>query len=452
MAAVSGERDLLFGLLALQNGVVSRDALLDGLAEWLLESKRSLGTILLDRKSLTAADLQFLNQLVDGCSVSEAVGPRPAAAEPEASAAMAALTATGQGDAPAAAPAATNYTASNGVHQPQAERYAVLRPHARGDLGQVSVAMDLELKREVAVRELLDHAAANSEARARFLREAEVTSQLEHPGVVPVYGLGVGAKGRPYYAMRFIKGTTLQQAIDQLHAKSAAGNEAERRCQFRELLRRFMAVCETMAFAHARGVIHRDLKPSNIMLGDYGETLIVNWGLAKTVGSGQWVVGREEKKTTEAGPQADVRRTAGGTSSNAQSTQAGQLLGTPAYMSPEQAAGQWDQLGPPSDIFALGSILYAILTGRPPFVGNDRQVREQSQTGSWIPARQVNACAPLALDAVCRKAMAFDPAMRYSSAKELAAEIDRWLGDEPVTVWREPMLVRLGRWARRRRD
>lgn len=447
MVAASGQRDLLFALLALQNGIVSRDALLDALAEWLLESKRPLGQILIDRKSLSAANFQFLNQLVDGCAVSEVNVPAPGGAEPEASAVMAALLPTGQGDVPLAA---AKDAASNGVHQLSGDRYEVRRPYARGGLGQVSVAMDLELNREVAVKELLDHAAGSSEARARFLREAEVTSQLEHPGVVPVYGLGIGAKGRPYYAMRLIKGTTLQQAIDLLNSKDNREN-AERRRQYRELLRRFIAVCETMAFAHSRGVIHRDLKPLNIMLGDYGETLIVDWGLAKTVGSGQWAVSSEEKKSNEMDTPSEPRRAADGTLSNAQLTQAGQILGTPSYMSPEQAAGQWEQLGPASDIFSLGAILYAILTGRPPFVGDRAAMMEQSRAGTWIPARQINANAPLALDAVCRKAMAFDPARRYSSAKDLAAELDRWLGDEPVTAWREPILVRLGRWARRRR-
>lgn len=357
---------------------------------------------------------------------------------------LAAWMATNQNGAGAPAHSSQTFAASNDAPHIGGDRYTVLRPHARGGLRQVSVAMDRELKREVAIKELLDHAAESTEARARFLREAEVTSQLEHPGIVPVYDLGVGAKGRLYYAMRFIKGTTLQQAIDQLFAQST---DDERRRRFRELLRRFISVCETMAFAHATGVIHRDLKPLNIMLGDYGETLIVDWGLARAASSGQWSVGSEEKKRDN----TNSARAADGTLSNAQLTQAGQMLGTPAYMSPEQAAGQWDQLGPASDIFALGAMLYAILTGKPPFVGDRVQVVEQAQTGSSRPARQVNTRAPLALDAVCRTAMAFDPAVRYSSAKELAAEIDRWLGDEPVTAWREPLLVRMGRWARRRR-
>jgi serine/threonine-protein kinase len=455
MVVDSGQRDLLFGLLALQNGGVSRDALLDALAEWLLESKRSLGEILVDRKSLTSENQAFLDRLVDGCSTSREDKPRVPIAEPGASAVMAALMATHQGDADAPTRESTHITdvSSNGVFQPSADRYTVLRPHARGGLGQVSVAMDRELNREVAVKELLDHAADSKEARARFLREAEVTSQLEHPGVVPVYGLGVSAKGKPYYAMRFIKGTTLQQAIDQLHAKSSVTNELVFRRQFRELLRRLIAVCETMAFAHARGIIHRDLKPLNVMLGEFGETLIVDWGLAKTkaVGNAR-AVDHESNTRQETDSKTEAKRcVSGGTLSNAQLTQMGQMLGTPAYMSPEQAAGQWDQLGPASDIFSLGAMLYAILTGQPPFVGNRGQVLDQSRAGSWTPARQINANSPLALDAVCHKAMAFDPTARYGSAKELAVEIDRWLSDEPVTAWREPLLVRLGRWARRRR-
>ena len=228
MVAVAGQRDLLFGFLALQNGVVSRAALLTALAVWRLEAQQSISDILTEQNSLTSEQCAILNQLVDAHAKSDGDGPRSVVDEPGASAVLAALLATGQGDA--AANGAKHSDANwNGERPPSAERYAVLRPHARGGLGQVSVAMDRELHREVAVKELLDHAAGSSEARARFLREAEVTSQLEHPGVVPVYGLGVGANGRPYYAMRLIRGTTLQQAIDQLHAQPATTSESDRR-------------------------------------------------------------------------------------------------------------------------------------------------------------------------------------------------------------------------------
>jgi len=146
----------------------------------------------------------------------------------------------------------------------------------------VSVALDRELNRKVALKEIRPERADDPESRAMLVQEAEITGKLEHPGVVPVYGLGCDALGRPLYAMRLIQGTDLKTAVAALHAPGLP--DADRRRQFRELLRRFVDVCLTIAYAHGRGVIHRDLKPSNILLGEYGETLVVDWGLAKPVG------------------------------------------------------------------------------------------------------------------------------------------------------------------------
>ncbi len=165
-------------------------------------------------------------------------------------------------------------------------RFRILRPHARGGLGEVFVACDEELRREVALKEIQARYADSAESRARFVQEAEVTGGLEHPGIVPVYGLGYYADGRPFYAMRLLKGGSLKEAIDHLHeANGGAGNAVERSVELRKLLRRFFDVCNAMEYAHSRGVLHRDLKPGNIMLGQYGETLIVDWGLAKPFGT-----------------------------------------------------------------------------------------------------------------------------------------------------------------------
>ena len=164
-------------------------------------------------------------------------------------------------------------------------RFRILRPHAEGGLGEVYVARDEELHREVALKQIQDRHADDPTSRARFLLEAEITGGLEHPGIVPVYGLGSDADGRPFYAMRFIRGESLKEAIARFHAADDPRRDpGERALALRQLLGRFVDVCNAVAYAHSRGVLHRDLKPGNIMLGPYGETLVVDWGLAKVVG------------------------------------------------------------------------------------------------------------------------------------------------------------------------
>jgi serine/threonine protein kinase len=242
-------------------------------------------------------------------------------------------------------------------------RFRILRPDAKGGLGLVSVAQDEELHREVALKEIQEQYADDPQSRARFLLEAEITGGLEHPGIVPVYGLGAYADGRPFYAMRFIGGDSLKDAIDRFHNGASRGRQptgvdptnAEHTLAFRQLLGRFVDVCNAVACAHSRGVLHRDLKPGNVMLGKYGETLVVDWGLAKPV---------DRPESTDAGEERALRPTFG---SGVAATQAGSAMGTPAYMSPEQAAGRLDLLGPASDVYSLGATLYTVLTGKPAF-------------------------------------------------------------------------------------
>ena len=314
--------------------------------------------------------------------------------------------------------------------------------HARGGIGEVFIAYDNELKREVALKEIQQHRAHDSASRARFLQEAEITAGLEHPGVVPIYSLGSYTDGRPYYAMRFIRGDSLLQAIKRFHADGAATQSAaERALALRGLLRRFVDVCNAMAYAHSRGVLHRDLKPGNVMLGKYGETLVVDWGLAKAMGAVEF---QEEADT--AGPLVPS------SGSGMTPTSAGAALGTLGYMSPEQAAGRLDELGVPSDIYSLGATLYHLLVGRPSIsTGELRDGTRRIQEGNIPSPAQLNSSVPPALEAICLKAMALSPGDRYHSALDLAGDVDRYLADEPVSAYSEPWVQRWGRRLRRHR-
>ncbi len=322
--------------------------------------------------------------------------------------------------------------------------------------------------------------------------EAEITGGLEHPGIVPVYGLGTYADGRPFYAMRFIRGDSLKEAIERFHKKSSAdfADYADKKqsaalksaksaksaddffsLEFRQLLGRFVDVCNAIAYAHSRGVLHRDLKPGNIMLGKYGETLVVDWGLAKAVGRRQSAGG--SPKPGEPGASATgvsgSPLPSGGegpgvrgqtpldeppltpSGSDFAQTVAGTALGTPAFMSPEQAAGRLDLLGPAADIYSLGATLYAVLTNRPPVAGKDTaEILHKVQIGDidW-PRRIGFQPVPPPLIAICQKAMALHPADRYATPLALAEDIEHWLADEPVSAYREPWTKRLGRWRRR---
>lgn len=313
--------------------------------------------------------------------------------------------------------------------------YSDLAPHARGGLGEVFRAVDPQLHRTVAVKFLQDRHADSLDSRQRFLLEAEVTARLEHPGVVPVYGLFASGR-RPAYAMRFVEGKTFAEEISSYHARQPDP------VAFRRLLQTFLQVCNTLAYAHSRGVIHRDLKPANIMLGPFGETLVVDWGLAK-------VVGRSEE-VRAAGAGETLVPSSG--DSGPGETAMGSVVGTPAYMSPEQAAGRWDVVAQASDVYGLGAVLYTVLTGKPPLERtNWPQMQQRIQQGDFPRPRQVKPDVSEPLEAVCLKAMALKPQDRYSSAAALGSEVEHWLADEPVTAYREPWTARVRRWAKHHR-
>jgi WD40 repeat protein/serine/threonine protein kinase/tetratricopeptide (TPR) repeat protein len=474
MSDGDASRNLLLGILALQNNFIDRHALIAAFDHWVGDKSRSLAEILVEQDALAPAHRELLDALVaahvklhDGetekslAAVSSLGSLRhhlAQVADPDVHELLT-LVSSAAGGADATQPPATGAGTSTGT------RFRILRLHARGGLGEVYVAEDGELHREVALKEIQECHADDPASRSRFVLEAEITGSLEHPGIVPVYGLGTYADGRPFYAMRFIKGDSLKEAIEQFHGKRTA-RSAQRGAKettstdgtpkpqsaihdpqlfnssaFRKLLARFIDVCNAIEYAHSRGVLHRDLKPGNVMLGKYGETLVVDWGLAKPAG-------RSEAHRTA----SDERTLHPQSVSGSAPTQMGCAFGTPEYMSPEQAEGRLDLLGPATDVYSLGATLYTIATGGPPIGrGELADTLCKVANGDFPPPRQVQPGVPRALEAICLRAMARRPGDRYASARALADDVEHWLADEPVSALPETTLERVGRWCRRHR-
>jgi eukaryotic-like serine/threonine-protein kinase len=448
----AADRHLLFGLLALQNGIINQGQLLGAFQAWTLENSRSLADHLEAGGALDAARRALLEALAvvhlqaHGGDVQKSLAAISAGTStqeslariggPKVEATLAHLIQR-QAASVADTDADRTTTYSVGTATSDGQRFRVLRPHAKGGLGAVFVALDSELNREVALKQMLDQHADDPVSRQRFLIEAEVTGGLEHPGIVPVYGLGTYGDGRPYYAMRFIRGDSLKEAIEAYHQFAANADPGARTLELRTLLRRFTDVCNAIEYAHSRGVLHRDIKPGNVIVGNHGETLVVDWGLAKALG-----------KADAAAPNGEhvlLPSSASGTVE----TLPGSALGTPAYMSPEQASGELDRLGPRSDVYSLGATLYCLLTGEAPFDGDIFDVVRKVQKGDFPRPRQIDPSIDPALEAVCLKAMATSPDARYPSCRALARDVDRWTADEPVTAFAEPFMRRTRRWAKR---
>lgn len=300
---------------------------------------------------------------------------------------------------------------------PELGRYAVQDLLGSGGMGLVYRVQDPRLGRDVAAKVLrLEH--ADSPERARFVAEAQITAQLRHPSIVSVHELGELADGRAYFTMEEIEGRTMEQTLEQLHQASDAGHwgRSEDGWTFSRLIEAFRRTCEAVAYAHSRRVVHRDLKPSNVMLGRFGEVLVMDWGLAKVLDE-QAPEPLRTGRNDESAPSTDTR--------------AGALMGTPAFMSPEQARGDWARVGTASDVYALGAILYNILRGQPPYLGDTGSVIAALLQGELeppdAPSEHSRGPVPADLAEICLRAMAPDPQARHADAAELAADVAAWL-------------------------
>lgn len=355
------------------------------------------------------------------------------------------VTGESSGEAPGEAPRVTPEAPGRYVFPARGEDLEL----GRGGIGRVLIALDSHLGREIAIKELLPEtrgesgsgtgggsgsdgkgsARVTSPAVARFFREARVTGQLEHPNIVPVYELGRRDDGTLYYAMKLVRGRTLAQAL----------READGLLGRLKLLSHYVDLCQAIAYAHSRGVIHRDIKPDNVMLGEFGETVVLDWGLAKT----------RDQEDLRAG---EMRREIKLLKEDTDATMAGATLGTPAYMSPEQAEGDLDRVDEQSDVWSLGAVLYELLTGRPPHTGPTvHAVLCRVVTEEVVSVRERDSAIPPDLAAITDKALCRDRQGRYETARELVEEVEAFQSGARVSSYQYSSWELLKRFVQRNR-
>ncbi len=434
------DKNLLFGIFAVQLNKISPTQLIEAAAAWAANRDKDLPSRLVELGALTESDRALVQQLIDAAveahggdahkTLNTFGGERQVAATYQGS-----IVVTSSGDVAAQS---TRYAGETVLGAPQTpsirgvqeapDRYTHVSEYGRGGMGRVLLVEDSFLGRSVALKELMPNApGANPDAPspvrqsapmvARFLQEAKITGQLEHPSIVPVYELGYRQDGTLYYTMKLVRGKTLKQAIDE------CGTLEERL----KLLPHFVDLCQAIAYAHSRGVIHRDIKPQNVMVGEFGETVVLDWGLAKVKGA-EDVHERDLEETFRVLQLGDEEAYG--------QTVYGHAIGTPAYMPPEQAKGQLDQIDERSDVYSLGAVLYELLTGQAPVQGSTmRELLDSAIHGVRKDLAEVAPDAPPELGAVALHAMSVDPNRRYGNVTDFAADIQRFQSGSLVAAY-----------------
>ncbi len=318
-------------------------------------------------------------------------------------------------------------------------RYTVLREIARGGMGRILRVRDETLRRDLAMKITLRE---RSNSRARLTEEAHVTGQLDHPGVVPVHELGFDEERRPFFTMRLVEGRDLHEIIRLVHRR-------EGEWSLTRALEVLLKVCDTLAYAHSRGIVHRDLKPSNVRVGSYGEVYVLDWGLAKSA--------RRAAPASEAEPKTEpLSRRELPSEETPYATLEGEVIGTPSTMSPEQAQGRISAIGPRSDVYSVGAMLYELLAGTLPYCAHGEIVPSATilarlLAGPPEPLRRISPRSPPELVAICEKAMQREPAARYADMREMAADLRAYLELRVVRAYRTGPWAELATWVRRNR-
>jgi len=436
-SASTRQRDLLLGVVAVRLKFVTSEQLAEATGAWAEDDGRGLGQVLAELGHLTEKNLMLLNQVVDdrvaahgGDAETTLVTMGGDRAVHESFAAS--ITVDDDGvrtldvattDEVAFGDSGEDMAArvdGDTVTVAHPDRYVIRGEYGRGAMGRVLAAFDAHVGRVVALKELLigggypgssgkaTPTSPQEQAMARFLREARITGQLEHPAIVPVYEIARRADGSIFYTMKLVRGDTLGQRIKKCKSMS----------ERLQILPQFNQICQAMAYAHSKGVIHRDLKPHNVMIGEFGETVVLDWGLAKVKGADDFQA-KDIERGLELIKQAKVTDTIEGSP-----------MGTPAYMSPEQAAGKIDRIDERSDVWGLGAMLYELLTGDIPFPGKSAQVvMLKVISEDVVPVREKEPNAPAELCAICERCLARDYESRYANAKDLAEEVGKVVVD-----------------------
>jgi formylglycine-generating enzyme required for sulfatase activity len=480
----NAEHNLIFAGLSLQLGIIAKDKVIRAFTEWLFDKAKPLGEILVHQKAITPEQRKTLESAVEAHIQQEGGEQKALASLNHVKDLESDLDHLADNDLNQSLDGAvtqrkllgldvlfsqshdsesssTNKNGSfSGPESKQTDRFERQHFLDSGNLGEVFFAKDTELNRTVVTKYIRPEMSGDSLKQALFHLEGEVTGSLEHPSVVPVYGLGKDTKGRLYYAMRYIRGKKLSRVIAEYHRKESGLKQEA----LTGLLQNFQAVCLAIEYAHSKGVLHCDIKPDNIMIGDYGEVFVVDWGLVVVCGNVKGSSEMHELETLNLGivPKYKPSELA---SSGLHKQQGGSrrgVGGTPAYMAPEQFTATMSEeislVTPKVDIYALGSTLYHILTGKAPHLPKEG-VKESPDafyfriTTGMIPTpREKDASIPKLLEQIVLKAMQVKPVDRYASARELAEDIKRYVSDEPVHAYQESGLEKSRRWIRKNKN